>query len=152
MRSLVGGRMPFPPSPPPEPAWHTGTACASAGCVPVFLGPPYNSMPLAYDVDYASIGVHFNITDTSGWLPEPGMHWEPISAEHHPTFPQEATWWVPDMDTSRIMIQVGARACCRRRSSRQRAQPSVLGHRRCRTSRPCWRTCGSCPTARWTAS
>ena len=78
-----------------------------AGCIPVFLGPPYNSMPLSYDVDYASVGVHFNITDPSSWLPEP-MHWEPISADSHPTFPQEGTWWVPDVDTSKIMIQVGA--------------------------------------------
>ena len=86
------------------------------GCIPVFLGPPYNSMPLAYDVDYASIGVHFNITDTSGWLPAPGMHWEPISAESHPTYPQEGTWWVPDMDTSKIMIQVGLHTCALRRA------------------------------------
>ena len=72
----------------------------------MFLGPPYNSMPLSYDVDYASIGVHFNITDPSSWLPEP-MHWGPISTDSHPTFPQEGTWWVPDVDVSKIMIQAG---------------------------------------------
>lgn len=39
-----------------------------AGCIPVFLGPPYNTMPFAEDVQYTSIGVFFNITDHSQWL------------------------------------------------------------------------------------
>ena len=33
-----------------------------AGCIPVFLGPPYASMPMAGDVRYRDIGVFFNIT------------------------------------------------------------------------------------------
>ena len=39
-----------------------------AGCIPVFLGPPYNTMPLAEDVPYQSLGVFFNITDYTSWL------------------------------------------------------------------------------------
>ena len=39
-----------------------------AGCIPVFLGPPYNTMPFADDVAYRSIGVFFNITGYSPWL------------------------------------------------------------------------------------
>ena len=41
-----------------------------AGCIPVFVGPPYNSMPLADDVHYKSIGVFFNISNYKAWLPE----------------------------------------------------------------------------------
>ena len=41
-----------------------------AGCIPVFVGPPYNSMPLAEDVHYKSIGVFFNISNYKSWLPE----------------------------------------------------------------------------------
>lgn len=40
-----------------------------AGCIPVFLGPPYNSMPLPDDVNYRSVGVFFNITAYKSWLP-----------------------------------------------------------------------------------
>ena len=41
-----------------------------AGCIPVFLGPPYHTMPLAEDVNYRSIGIFFNISAYSSWLPE----------------------------------------------------------------------------------
>lgn len=41
-----------------------------AGCIPVFIGPPYNSMPLADDVPYKSVGVFFNITNYHKWMPE----------------------------------------------------------------------------------
>jgi hypothetical protein len=40
-----------------------------AGCIPVFLGPPYSTMPFADDVLYKSIGVFFNIT-SHPWLPK----------------------------------------------------------------------------------
>jgi hypothetical protein len=34
-----------------------------AGCVPVFLGPPFHSMPLALDIDYSSIAIFVHIVD-----------------------------------------------------------------------------------------
>lgn len=36
-----------------------------AGCIPVFLGPPYGSMPLAEEggIDYKSSSLFFNVTD-----------------------------------------------------------------------------------------
>ena len=40
-----------------------------AGCIPVFVGPPYNTMPLAEDVLYASVGVFFNVSAYAYWLP-----------------------------------------------------------------------------------
>ncbi len=39
-----------------------------AGCIPVFVGPPYNTMPLAEDVPYQSVGVFFNITNYTAWM------------------------------------------------------------------------------------
>lgn len=33
-----------------------------AGCIPVFVGPPYHSLPFAQDVDYKSFAVFFNVT------------------------------------------------------------------------------------------
>lgn len=40
-----------------------------AGCIPVFVGPPYNSMPLAGHLDWCDIGIIFNISDYSSWMP-----------------------------------------------------------------------------------
>ena len=34
-----------------------------SGCVPVFLGPPFHSMPLALDIDYSSIAIFIHIVD-----------------------------------------------------------------------------------------
>ena len=44
-----------------------------AGCIPVFLGPPYNTMPFADDIHYKSVGVFFNITSYKEWLPKVGQ-------------------------------------------------------------------------------
>lgn len=53
-----------------------------AGCIPVFLGPPYNTMPFADDIDYKSVGVFFNVTNYRDWLPKvspltPAVHNNP---------------------------------------------------------------------------
>lgn len=34
-----------------------------AGCIPVFLGPPFHSMPMALDVEYSKIAVFIHIVD-----------------------------------------------------------------------------------------
>ena len=36
-----------------------------AGCIPVFLGPPYGSMPLAEEggFDYRAAGLFYNVTE-----------------------------------------------------------------------------------------
>ena len=54
-----------------------------AGCIPVFLGPPFNTMPLAEDVPYQSLGVFFNITDYAGWLNKVESHLLPSEAKEH---------------------------------------------------------------------
>ena len=70
----------------------------------MFLGPPYNSMPFADTIDYRSAAVVFNVTNTSGWLPEP-MRWT-VGDEGHATYPNDAQWWVPDVDVSDVSITV----------------------------------------------
>jgi hypothetical protein len=37
-------------------------AAIFAGCIPVFLGPPWHSMPFAGDVNYAGMAMFFNVT------------------------------------------------------------------------------------------
>jgi hypothetical protein len=75
-----------------------------AGCIPVFLGPPYASMPLADDVKYREFGVFFNITDYSGWLAD-RMEWEvhPSVRPYHVLNP----WtWLPEVRVDDIAIPV----------------------------------------------
>lgn len=74
-----------------------------AGCVPVFVGPPYNSMPLAEVIDYPAASVIFNVTNTSGWLDEPA-HW-PDRHQAASSRNQSPAWWLPDIDASHAAIQ-----------------------------------------------
>ena len=83
---------------------HAGSPCA-AGCIPVFLGPPYNSLPFPVDIDYRHASVFFNVTNTSAWLPEP-VRWGQIGATAHARHPNDAVWWLPDIDVSDVAIPV----------------------------------------------
>lgn len=42
-----------------------------AGCIPVFIGPPYASMPLGKYVDYDAAAMVFQALDYTEWLPRP---------------------------------------------------------------------------------
>ncbi|KAK9805794.1 hypothetical protein WJX73_000215 [Symbiochloris irregularis] len=75
-----------------------------AGCIPVFVGAPFNSMPLAGSIDYASVAVVFNVTNTSAWLPEP-MQWN-LSEQGHATYATDAQWWLPDAPVNNFAISV----------------------------------------------
>ncbi|PRW51030.1 Dihydrolipoyllysine-residue acetyltransferase component of pyruvate dehydrogenase complex [Chlorella sorokiniana] len=46
------------------------------GCIPVFIGEPFHSLPLASDVDYKSFAVFINVTDTSSWVNASSPKWE----------------------------------------------------------------------------
>ena len=41
-----------------------------SGCIPVFPGPPYHSLPFSEHVDWPAAGIFFNITDYSPWTDE----------------------------------------------------------------------------------
>ena len=49
--------------------------CCFAGCVPVFIGPPFAAMPLAGVVDYAAASLVMNITaGVQTWLGDRPMN------------------------------------------------------------------------------
>ena len=43
-----------------------------AGCIPVFLGPPFGSMPLADAIDYKASSLFFNVSDYRWLCPSEG--------------------------------------------------------------------------------
>lgn len=45
-----------------------------SGCIPVFIGPPFHSLPLHLDVDYSSMGIFLNVTNSSSWIDETSPH------------------------------------------------------------------------------
>lgn len=69
-----------------------------AGCIPVFVGPPFASMPLAEHVNYREFSVFFNVSDYSGWLQD-SMEWgiHPTIRPYHVLNP----WtWIPELEVS----------------------------------------------------
>ena len=48
---------------------------AAAGCIPVFVGPPFHAMPFARHVDYAASSVFINLTDTRKWFGKERAQW-----------------------------------------------------------------------------
>ena len=45
-----------------------------SGCIPVFIGPPFHSLPLHLDVDYSSMAIFMNVTNSSAWIDETSPH------------------------------------------------------------------------------
>jgi len=45
-----------------------------SGCIPVFIGPPYHTLPLSLDIDYASMAIFINITN-SVWIDKESPHY-----------------------------------------------------------------------------
>lgn len=74
-----------------------------AGCIPVFVGPPYASMPMAEHVNYREFSVFINISDYSGWLQDK-MEWEihPTIRPYHVLNP----WtWIPDVQVTSCFLE-----------------------------------------------
>lgn len=65
-----------------------------SGCIPVFPGPPYHSMPFSNHIDWQAAGVFFNITDYTPWTDET-LEFS-LSSSIRAVSPNEARWWVPD--------------------------------------------------------
>lgn len=51
-------------------------ACPPAGCIPVFVGEPFHTLPLAGDVDYKSFALFVNVSDNSPWVNTSSPKWE----------------------------------------------------------------------------
>jgi hypothetical protein len=86
-----------------------------AGCVPVFVGPPYHTMPFEKEVDYAESAVFLNITDSKDWLRDDVMEWEfpmvPSAGWAHDLLNMSALeresespkWWFPWIEMKHLM-------------------------------------------------
>ena len=62
-----------------------------AGCVPVFVGPPYHSMPMSGFVPYDDLAIVYNISQYSSWLDKP-FQWKAGGLQPD----GQAEWWLPD--------------------------------------------------------
>ena len=62
--------------------------CARAGCVPVFIGPPWNALPLGHVVDYGDVALFFNITGPTPWV-APSDRWKLEVPEQPPAWQQQ---------------------------------------------------------------
>ena len=76
-----------------------------SGCIPVFPGPPFNSMPFHHTVDWSSAGVVFNISKYKPWL-DGSFRWQDSSSEQ-PVSPNDGRFWYPDADIAKLgMISI----------------------------------------------
>ncbi|KAK9822652.1 hypothetical protein WJX81_003745 [Elliptochloris bilobata] len=80
------------------------------GCIPVFVGPPWHSLPLTQMVDYSAAGVFLNITFTGveGGVPWWWTHPEIKAQEGLDPRAQDIdrfspAWWFPDVPASAIV-------------------------------------------------
>ena len=55
--------------------WTLKGSLLCAGCIPVFVGPPFHAMPFARHVDYAASSVFINLTDTRKWFGKEKAQW-----------------------------------------------------------------------------
>eukprot|EP00884_Botryococcus_braunii_P010828 jgi/Botrbrau1/19747/Bobra.0902s0001.1 len=77
------------------------------GCIPLFLGPPFHTMPLAGIIDYHASTVIVNITMTDVWFgDEHKVDWNPEAklpdAVHERKHPK---WWLPDAMSNEIVAR-----------------------------------------------
>ena len=75
-----------------------------AACIPVFVGPPYHSMPFHHSIDWAAAGVFFNISDYKSWLREE-FQWS-LSTTQNVLTPNDAQWWSPDANINSSLINI----------------------------------------------
>ncbi|KAL4423724.1 hypothetical protein ABPG75_001025 [Micractinium tetrahymenae] len=61
------------------------------GCLPVYVGPPFNSAPFASAIDYSKFGLVVHVGDTSGWVSTP-IH------------ERQAHEWVPEAGAPNFII------------------------------------------------
>ena len=75
-----------------------------SGCVPIFPGPPYHSMPFSEYIDWPTAGIFYNITDYKPWSDEKlQFH---LSQTIRSLSPNEARWWVPDANVHQYLIHL----------------------------------------------
>ncbi len=83
-----------------------------AKCMPVFVGPPFHTLPLTEVVDYASFAVFLNITSNNINLSgdnkgkASNYMWKLDSSQPKPVSASQSQWWVPDVDMEPFAVPV----------------------------------------------
>ncbi|KAK9833275.1 hypothetical protein WJX81_001939 [Elliptochloris bilobata] len=65
------------------------------GCIPVFVGPPFHTLPLAEYIDYAGFSVFFNVTRPT-WANASQIAWT-LDMAKRASHPTDSQFWVPDI-------------------------------------------------------
>ncbi len=66
------------------------------GCIPVFFGPPFHTVPLADQLDYRSFAIFFNFTQPSSWNEGLPVRWT-LDMSERAVAPVNSEFWVPDL-------------------------------------------------------
>ncbi|CAL8469167.1 g8708 [Coccomyxa elongata] len=78
------------------------------GCIPVFLGAPWHTLPFATEVDYAAAGMFLNITGgkeggSAPWWEQPGLQMAPgLEAMSQIEERFSPAWWFADVANEAI--------------------------------------------------
>jgi hypothetical protein len=67
------------------------------GCLPVFPGAPYHTLPFADVVDYREFSLFFDIQDNARWAANTTLHVQE-EPDARATDPTDSRWWIPDAD------------------------------------------------------
>eukprot|EP00884_Botryococcus_braunii_P022991 jgi/Botrbrau1/9376/Bobra.0252s0005.3 len=68
------------------------------GCIPVFYGPPFHTIPLGTDLDYRDFSIAFNLTEPQAWNKNVRVSWNLSMDERaNERGPTDARFWIPDV-------------------------------------------------------
>jgi hypothetical protein len=68
------------------------------GCIPVFYGPPFHTVPLGTDVDYRTFAVAFNLTEPQIWNTGMRYSWKlDMNERANERGPTDSRFWIPDV-------------------------------------------------------
>eukprot|EP00884_Botryococcus_braunii_P004792 jgi/Botrbrau1/14313/Bobra.0287s0006.1 len=68
------------------------------GCIPVFYGPPFHTIPLGDDLDYRKFSLAFNLTEPQVWNKNLRVSWTLDMKERaNERGPTDSRFWIPDV-------------------------------------------------------
>lgn len=76
--------------------WELKADHVIAGCVPVFIGPPWHAMPYPEFVDYRAASIAIHMTDTSRWA-NFGTKWTLERNAPRDISRTHPKWWTPQV-------------------------------------------------------
>ncbi|CAL8469724.1 g9266 [Coccomyxa elongata] len=80
-----------------------------AGCIPVFLGPPWHSLPLAQWVDYASFAIFIELAGIRDMdIATPAVPFSEPPLDKSAKSVYQHNWWILDADISIVTRTIGS--------------------------------------------